>query len=65
MSNCRIEAKRNRSMKPTKAQKEAFKKLMQRGGRELLTKEDMIALSTYKALTVSQRNEFAALAAAA
>lgn len=62
MSNCRIEAKLDRAMKATPAQKVAFAKLMRRDGRKLLTKEDMVALSTYRALTASQRQEWAQLA---
>lgn len=54
-----------RYARPTKAQAEAFKKSMQRGGRKSLTVEEMGLLALHPYLTVGQRAEFASMAQAA
>lgn len=50
---------------PTAAHRAAFHKLTQRGGFELLTKEDMLTLSTHPNLTQSERGKWATAAARA
>lgn len=64
MSNCRIEAKRNRAMKASKEQKEAYKRLMARDGWKNVTREDAALLSTCQWLTFSQRQAMATIATA-
>lgn len=54
-----------RYARPTKAQAEAFKKSMQRGGRNLLTVEELAELATHPHLLPSQRGEYAAMHSAA
>lgn len=50
---------------PTAAHKLAFWKLMQRGGFQMLTKEDMLTLSSHPHLTVGQRQKWSEAAARA
>jgi hypothetical protein len=53
-----------RYARPTAAQAVAFKRLMARDGYANLTQEECAALATHPALTVSQRDDMAARAAA-
>jgi len=61
MSNCRQQPKLRR---PTKAQREAYKRLVQRDGWKNVSAEDAKLLATCQWLTVSQRSELAAKIAA-
>lgn len=61
MSNCRQQRK---LVKPTKAQKEAYKRLVQRDGEKQLTKMELVLLSEHPWLTVSQRERFGQMAQA-
>lgn len=47
---------------PSPAQKAAYRKLLQRDGRKLLTIAELQDLATHPALSASQREEFAAMA---
>lgn len=47
---------------PTKEQDAAFRKLLGRGGRRLLTQNELYSLANHPYLTLGQRAEFAALA---
>jgi hypothetical protein len=47
---------------PTRAQKAAFAKLVQRDGEKSLTKDDCEALSTHPHLAFSQRTRYAEMA---
>lgn len=61
MSNCRQQPKLHR---PTKAQRLAFAKLVQRDGWKNITAEDAKLLATCQWLTVSQREALSAKFAA-
>lgn len=61
MSNCRTQPKLRR---PTRAQKLAFAKLVQRDGEKKLTKMELVLLSEHPWLTVSQRERFGQMAQA-
>jgi len=61
MSNCRQQTK---IRKPSKAQQEAYKRLVQRDGWKNITAEDAQLLSTCQWLTVSQREQLVAKFAA-
>jgi len=61
MGNCRTVRK---LVKPTKAQKMAFAKLVQRDGEKNLTKMELVLLSEHPYLTASQRQRFGQLAQA-
>jgi hypothetical protein len=61
MSNCRTVRK---LVRPTKAQKEAYKRLVQRDGEKNLTKMELVLLSEHPWLTVSQRERFGQMAQA-
>ena len=61
MSNCRMVRK---LVKPTKAQREAYKRLVQRDGEKNLTKMELVLLSEHPYLTASQRQRFGQLAQA-
>jgi len=61
MSNCRQQRK---LVKPTKAQREAYKRLVQRDGWKNVSAEDAKLLATCQWLTTSQRSELAAKFAA-
>lgn len=61
MSNCRTVRK---LIKPTKAQKEAYKRLVMRDGWKNVSAEDAKLLATCSWLTVSQREALAAKFAA-
>lgn len=54
--------RRAKGMYATAAHVAAFKKLLQRDGRKHLTAEECLTLATHPNLTVSQREEFAAMA---
>ena len=61
MSNCRQQRK---LVKPTKAQREAYKRLVMRDGWKNVSAEDAKLLATCQWLTTSQRSELAAKFAA-
>jgi len=61
MGNCR---QQRRLVKPTKAQREAYKRLVQRDGEKNLTKMELVLLSEHPYLTASQRQRFGQLAQA-
>lgn len=61
MSNCREQPKLR---KPSKAQKEAYTRLLKRDGWKNVTPEDAALLATHPYLTYTQRQEFAAKVAA-
>jgi len=61
MGNCRMVRK---LVKPTKAQQEAYKRLVQRDGEKNLTKMELVLLSEHPYLTASQRQRFGQLAQA-
>ncbi len=61
MSNCRQQPKLRR---PTRAQKMAFAKLVQRDGEKQLTKMELVLLSEHPWLTSSQRQRFGQMAQA-
>lgn len=51
-----------RYARPSKEQAAAYSKMMQRGGRQRLTIEEMGLLATHPYLTEGQRGEFASMA---
>ena len=61
MSNCRT---RTKLRKPSKAQKEAYGRLVARDGWKNVTTEDAALLAAHPWLTYSQRQELAAKVAA-
>ena len=61
MTNCRQQPKLRR---PTKAQREAYKRLVMRDGWKNVSAEDAKLLATCQWLTTSQRSELAAKFAA-
>ena len=61
MGNCR---QQRRLVKPTKAQREAYKRLVQRDGEKNLPKMELVLLSEHPYLTASQRQRFGQLAQA-